>query len=532
MRIQRSSGKPALSCGLLASLVATISLGACGGGGNSPPNPAAVTAVATSSAEAGAAMTAFVPVTATNGTEPYAYSVSPALPAGVSLNSNTGAISGTPSGAQALSSYAITVSDASSLTATSTFSLAITPGVVATTAMASATAVAYTATTPFTPVTASSGTAPYTFSISPALPTGLTLNTGTGAVSGTTTLIAAQAAYTVKVKDAVGASASGTFNLTVNAPQAAPLVTTAAVASSTLIAGPAITPFAPVTATGGFGSLAYAVSPALPTGLSMDATSGIVSGSPTTISAQATYTVTVTDVLASSRSASFALTVNPGPLTATTIAPTESVAANAALTPVVPVVAAGGVAPYTYTVAAGTITNGANTGAAPALATSGLSYDPNTGTLSGTASVTVGSAPYTVTVTDSNGTTSSNTFQLTNLPNGYVLTSFSGLGESLTWMQPGTATVLHAYALGTLCVAPWRLPTEAELLALSSAAAVASGTNSAAAYLKALGWTTTSAYYWASDAGTSGGTFVRVNLSTGTNSSQGATSANYATCVK
>ena len=48
-------------------------------------------------------------------------------------------------------------------------------------------------------------------------------------------------------------------------------------------------------ATGGSGSLTYALSPALPTGLSFDASARTISGTPTVTSAQATYRYTATD---------------------------------------------------------------------------------------------------------------------------------------------------------------------------------------------------------------------------------------------
>ena len=48
-------------------------------------------------------------------------------------------------------------------------------------------------------------------------------------------------------------------------------------------------------ASGGDGKLSYSVTPALPAGLSLDATTGLLSGTPTATSAQATYTYTVSD---------------------------------------------------------------------------------------------------------------------------------------------------------------------------------------------------------------------------------------------
>jgi len=528
MSTQRSSRTPALTGGLLAISLATAVLVAACGGGNSPPNPAAVTAVTAASVEAGAPITSFTPVMASNGTAPYAYTVSPVLPAGVSLDSGTGAVTGTPTSTQAASSYSITVSDANSLTATSTFTLAITPGVSATAAIASPAISAYTTVTPFTPVTASSGTSPYTYAISPALPAGLTFSTSTGAVGGSTTTIAAQTPYTVTVTDAKGAHASAGFNLTINAPQAAPLVTTVAAASTTLVAGPAITPFAPVTATGGFGSLTYAVSPALPAGLSLNAGTGVISGSPTAISAQTTYTETISDVLLTTKTAQFMLTVNPGPLTATTVVSAVPAGTNAAITPVVPIVAAGGVAPYSFSVAVGTNAAATGTVNGPALSLTGLSFDPVTGTLSGSTVVMLGSSPYVVTVTDAQSTTSTSTFELTTLPAGYIQyngQTFMKADPVATYTHDGAVALCAGTVNGTT---GWHLPTVAELQALWNAGSAMGGSNT---YIKSLGWTVSSAYYWAADAGT-GSSFSRVSFGTGSTSTIAKTNLFYVTCAK
>ena len=52
-------------------------------------------------------------------------------------------------------------------------------------------------------MTVNGGTSPYTFSVVGTLPTGLTLNTTTGAITGTPT---ASGTFTIQVKDANGAS--------------------------------------------------------------------------------------------------------------------------------------------------------------------------------------------------------------------------------------------------------------------------------------------------------------------------------------
>ena len=68
--------------------------------------------------------------------------------------------------------------------------------------------------------------------------------------------------------------------------------------------------FTPVTGSGGTGTLSYSVSPALPTGLTFNASTGAISGTPTATSAATSYTVTVTDSNSATAAASFSLTVN------------------------------------------------------------------------------------------------------------------------------------------------------------------------------------------------------------------------------
>jgi sugar lactone lactonase YvrE len=176
--------------------------------------------------------------------------------------------------------------------------------ITATTAIASTTLTQYQAATAFMPVTASGGTGTLTYSVSPALPAGLTFSSA-GMVSGTPTQWVS-ATYTVTVTDTNGGTATATFSLAVN--PGTPFTATTAIASTTLTAGQAATAFTPVTASGGTGTLSYSVSPALPAGL-VFSTTGTVSGTPTAVSAATTYTVTVTDSNSATRTATFSLTV-------------------------------------------------------------------------------------------------------------------------------------------------------------------------------------------------------------------------------
>jgi Putative Ig domain len=67
----------------------------------------------------------------------------------------------------------------------------------------------------FTPVTGSGGVLPYVFTISPALPTGLSMDPDTGEISGTPTSLSSSATYTVTITDDNSNTDSATFTLEV-----------------------------------------------------------------------------------------------------------------------------------------------------------------------------------------------------------------------------------------------------------------------------------------------------------------------------
>jgi len=164
------------------------------------------------------AATSFKPVTGSGGTGTLTYSVSPGLPAGLSMAPGTGAITGTPGVASSATTYTVTVTDTNGATATATFSLTVNGVVTATQAIASTTLTVNVAATPFTPVTGSGGTTPLAYSVSPGLPTGLSMAAGTGAITGTPNVTSSATTYTVTVTDANSVTATATFSLTVAAP--------------------------------------------------------------------------------------------------------------------------------------------------------------------------------------------------------------------------------------------------------------------------------------------------------------------------
>lgn len=129
-------------------------------------------------------------------------------------------------------------------------------------------------------VSATGGTAPYTFSVSSgSLPTGLALNGTTGAITGTPTT-AGTFTFTITARDANGCLGSRLYTVTI-AAAGCPVIT---LNPATLPPGIVGSPYSQaVTATGGTAPYAYAISSgALPAGLTINAATGVISGTPTT----------------------------------------------------------------------------------------------------------------------------------------------------------------------------------------------------------------------------------------------------------
>lgn len=386
----------------------------------------ATQAVATRTLTAGnGAASSFIPVTGSGGTMAYTYSISPALPAALVFNPTTGAVSGTPGAAAGATPYTITITDAAGASASNTFSLTISDSIAAAQSVATKGLTLGMAATPFTPVTVSGGTSPFTHAVTSALPAGLSLAPSTGVISGTPTATAVAANYTVTITDVNGAQAANTFNLTVNAS----LASTVAVATKALTIDTPVVAFTPVTVTGGTAPLSYTINPTLPAGLSFNGQTGSVQGVPTATAAAADYTVTVVDAAGATTLKPFNLTVN-GALVATQAIATRTLTAETAATPFIPVTAAGGTAPITFSV---------NPGLPP-----GLFLDAATGSISGNATGASPATSYTLTATDAAGASAAQSFMLT--VNGPLSASEVFASRTLTvgGIAPAFAPVLGA----------------------------------------------------------------------------------------
>jgi YVTN family beta-propeller protein len=349
---------------------------------NGTITPATLTLAATASATTQVGQAYSQTNVAGGGTSPYTYSLSAGtLPAGTTLNTSTGTVSGMPSAAGTFA-YTIGVTDSGSpaQTATQTLSGTIAPATLTLTATASsATQVgqSYRQTN-----VAGGGTTPYTYSVSVGtLPAGTRLNSSTGTVFGTPT-VAGAVSYTIKATDS--GSPAQTATQATNGTITPATLTLSATASATTQVGQSYVQSN--AAGGGTTPYTYSVSAGtLPAGTTLNTSTGTVSGTPTAAGAFS-YTIEVTDSGSPAQTATQATngTITPATLT---LAATASVTTQVGQAYSQTNVAGGGTTPYTYSLSAGTL---------PA----GTTLNTSTGTVSGTPTAS-GAFAYTIEVTDS-----------------------------------------------------------------------------------------------------------------------------------
>lgn len=183
--------------------------------------------------------------------------------------------------------------------------------------------------TPNTP--SISGGAVASYSISPALSSGLSLSTNTGVISGTPTVTSPATTYAVTASNS-GGSTTAILNIAVI--ETAPSALSYSYNPAVYTQGTAITPNMP-SSLGGIVS-GYSISPDLPPGLSLNSSTGIISGTPTGISLTASYTITAWNG-GGSTTISLSITVNdprgPNPFAATGPMGTERFEHTATLLP-------------------------------------------------------------------------------------------------------------------------------------------------------------------------------------------------------
>jgi cellulose 1,4-beta-cellobiosidase len=139
------------------------------------------------------------------------------------------------------------------------------------------------------------------------LPAGLSINASSGLISGTPTTTGTSS-VTVTAKDSTGPSGTASFTWTVT-PPGSNTVTVTNPGARTATVGTAVSLQIQATDSAAGQTLTYSAT-GLPAGLSINASSGLISGTPST-AGTSSVTVTARDSTNSSGSASFSWTVNP-----------------------------------------------------------------------------------------------------------------------------------------------------------------------------------------------------------------------------
>ena len=243
--------------------------------------------------------------------------VNPMLPTGLnlSLTDDNGScrITGTPDAVTATDTYTVTATNASGADSTpATVSITVNPALPD---LADATANLTTGTDATITFVNNGGGALTGCTVNPTLPIGLsaslTGDNGSCRITGRPTTAQTAADYIVTATNATGADATpATVSITVAASLAQPDL--AAAAAATLVVGTEAT--ISFSNNGGRMLTGCVVDTALPTGLALDRTSGNgsceITGTPDTVTATATYTVTATNATGND-TADVSITVNP-----------------------------------------------------------------------------------------------------------------------------------------------------------------------------------------------------------------------------
>jgi hypothetical protein len=376
------SGTPTSSNAATFTLVATDSY-SCTASNSYTLTPVCPTVtVNTSTLPSGAVGTAYSQtLSASGGAAGYTFAVSSGtLPAGLSLNASTGLISGTPTTSNAGGvSLTFRATDANGCAGTRPLTLIICPVITLTptTLPTPNVGAAYSQS-----ISATGSTTAYTYALaSGALPAWATLSPA-GVLTGTPTSTAS-ATFTLRATDANGCTGTRSYTVT---PACLPIT----LSPATLVNGMVNSAYSQtLTSSGGNGTMTYAISSgSLPAGLSLNASTGAISGTPTSTTA-ATFTVRATDVNACTGTASYTVTpacpvITVSPATLTTGA--VGVAYSQTLS------ATGGIAPYTaWAVTSGTL---------PA----GLTLNASSGVITGSPTTGNGTGvSLTLRATDANG---------------------------------------------------------------------------------------------------------------------------------
>jgi len=351
---------------------------------------------------------------ASGGVSPYTWSTIAGLPAGLSSNS-TGVISGTPTGTvTTVAAFTVQVVDAVFVTASKQVQITIfnAPSITTITLPEGTIGSPYS-----NRVYATNGKLPYIWSAS-GLPDGMSIDSSTGVISGTP-ISTGTYSFSAQVTDGMASTTSKALSLTIADPL---LITTSSLASG--ITGTYYSQA--LTASGGVAPYSWSTISGLPNGLSLNSSTGVISGTPA-LTGVYNFVVRVADALYASTTKELSITITDLPLSITTSSLTSSVTGSFYSQTLA---ASGGVLPYSWSLDSGSL---------PA----GLSLSA-TGVISGTPT-SGGTSTFTVRVTDAVSSTATKTFSITvtDVLSGSITVTTPNGGES--WKKGTTQTISWSY---------------------------------------------------------------------------------------
>jgi formylglycine-generating enzyme required for sulfatase activity len=397
------------------------------------------------------------------GAAPFTWSATPALPAGLTMNTTTGLVSGNLTAVPGNYTVAIKVSDANTRNATANFTVTITsrPPVVWVTPEELPDGKELDNYSQILEV--EGGKSPYTFALKTgsALPSGLTLNATTGLLSGKPT-VANDYTFTIVASDTGNPVMTAECTFTLEVAPYGMAITGSANASGQQYT--ALTP-ADFEVTGGTAPFTWSVTPPLPTALSINASTGIVSGNLTAVPGDYPVTIKVSDANSRNATANFIVTITPrDPVVWSTPEALPDGKELAAYSQILEV--EGGKSPYTFALKTGS--------ALP----SGLTLNATTGLLSGKPTV-ANDYTFTIIATDSGNPVmkEERTFTLYITPYGMEITGpATASGKQYTALTPADLNVTGGTAPFTWSTAP-ALPAS---LSINSSTGIISGNLTAA----------------------------------------------------
>ena len=247
---------------------------------------------------------------ATNGVAPRTYSLDGTPPTGVSYNTSTRVLSGTPSAVTSAATYTYKIEGANSLYSKEEFTIAVAadtdPQFPTSTYVPDQVWVQNAAVSVTLPQ-AINGNAPLTYSLPSTAPTDVSFNSATRVLSGTPSTLQNAATYTYRVRDFDGDEDTDTFTITVetdtqptlSAPSDQIWVYDAAISALTLPA-----------ASSGNSPHTYSITPTPPATVSYTSSGvPILKGKATAITSLTTYTYKVRDANGDEASEKFTITV-------------------------------------------------------------------------------------------------------------------------------------------------------------------------------------------------------------------------------